>query len=297
LSDEITFILQIALSGVVTGSLYSILALGFVLIYKASDVLNFATGEIMMLGAYFFYTFNGLFNLPFWLSFLLVLIISVLVALFIERLCLRRLIGEPVISIIMVTLGIGVFIKSIIELAWGPLTRSYPAFFSGDLIEIGRIVLSPLNLIIIVFAWITIIILLLFFKFTRLGLEMRGTADRQGIALMLGVNVDWIFALSWAIAVGVASAAGIFFAYSNVLNPHLHMIGIGVLPVVILGGIDSIGGAIVGGIIVGVITNLASAYLGQYMIGIDEMFPYVILLLVLMFRPYGLFGSEEIERV
>ena len=294
---ELTFLLQTVLSGLVVGSLYSMLSLGFVLIYKSSDVLNFATGEIMMLGAYLFYTFNALLHLNFWCSFFLVIILSFVFTLVVERVCLRPLIGEPVISVIMVTLGLGMVIKSIVELAWGPLTHSYPSFFSSDLIKIGDIILSPLDISIMVLSWVVIALFLTFFKFTKLGLEMRGTANKQKTALLIGININVIFFFSWAIAVSVASAAGIFFAYSNILNPHLSMIGLNVLPVVILGGLDSIGGAIVGGIIVGVTTNLVTAYLSQYMIGIDVVVPYVMLLLILMVRPYGLFGAEEIERV
>ena len=178
-------LLQVIVSGLATGGLYGLIALGFVLIYKSSDVLNFTTGEIMMLGAYMFYTFHSLLQLNFWCSLFLVIIFSVMFGLIVERVCLRPLIGEPVISVIMVTLGLGMVIKSVVELAWGPLTHSYPSFFSGDLIEIGEIILSPLDISSIVLSWVIIVLFLAFFKFTKLGLEMRGTANKQKTALLV----------------------------------------------------------------------------------------------------------------
>jgi len=292
------YFMQLCISGLAIGALYSMIALGFVIIYKASDVLNFAHGEITMLGAYIFYSLNALMHLPFIISFAITLIFSFALGLLIEKLLLRKMMGEPIFSIIMVTLGLGLMIRSLIKMFWGAFNRSMPRFFSEEPLLLGDVVLPWAYLAMIISAVGFFVIFLLFFRYSKKGLAMRATANRQDIAYIMGIDVKGIFGISWGIACIVAAVSGCLYAYINLLNAQLYTLGLKVFPAVILGGLDSIGGAIVGGIIIGVLENLAGGYFSHaFGGGLKELAPYIILLLVLMIRPYGLFGTEEIEKL
>lgn len=292
------YLIQLVISGLAVGVLYSLVALGFVVIYKASDILNFAHGEIIMLSAYIFYSSNALMHLPFLLSFAITLSFSFIFGLMIEQVLLRRMIGEPVFSIIMVTLGLGIILRSVIKMFWGAVNRPVPRYFSEDPVLIGNIVLPWAYLIMIIVGVGLFFLFFLFFQYSRKGLAMRATANRQDIAYIMGIDVKGIFALSWGIACLVASVGGILFAYINLVNPQLYHLGLKVFPAVILGGLDSIPGAIIGGCTIGMLENLIGGYFSHALGGgLKEVAPYIVLLIVLMIKPYGLFGSKEIERL
>jgi branched-chain amino acid transport system permease protein len=297
LNEGIIYLLNLVVNGIVVGALYALIALGFVLIYKASGVINLAQGEMVLLGAYIGLMFSTTFNVPFILTLLLTIALSALVGMGIERVVLRPFIGEPVISIIMVTMGLSFLLRSIIHMIWGTDLRSFQGLFQGPPLNLGGVIISQVFLYGFVAAMILLVLLTLFFKFSLLGIAMRATADDEQAALSMGISVKRVLAATWAVAAMVAAVGGIFLGNLAGVNPLLTSYGLKVLPVAILGGLDSIPGAIVGGLIIGILENLAGGYLDSYLTGIKEVVPFVVLVLILLVRPYGLFGKEIIERV
>lgn len=278
------------------GGIYALIALGFVLIYKASKVLNFAQGELVMVGAFSFLAFYSV--LPLWLALLLTIILAGLIGFLIERIVLRPLIGEPILSVIMVTLALSYLMRGIILTLFGPDIKPFPQFISGS-IEFGGIVIPKIYLAGFLISIAVIIIFLIFFKKTILGITMRAVADDQVAAMSLGVSVEKIFAIAWAISAIVATIGGILLG--NIfggINPNLSHIGLKVFAVVILGGLDSIAGAIIGGIIIGICESVIGGMLEPIVGGgFKDVVPLIIMLFIMTFKPYGLFGTERIERV
>ncbi len=292
------FFLQLLVTGLVVGSVYALVALGFVLIYKSSRVINFAQGELVLVGAFICLSLSTTYKVPFLLAFLLTLVIAVLVGLLIERFFLRPMIGESVLSIIMLTIGLSSFLRGLVEVIWGTETRVFPPIFPTKPLNIGGIVLSQVYVWSFVLAILFLGIFTLFFKFTNEGIAMRAAADDEDAALSMGISIKRIYGLAWAIAALVAAVGGIVIGNINGVNISLSMMGLRVFPVVILGGLDSIPGAIVGGLTIGILENLAGGYLDPFFGGgVKEIFPFIILVIVLMIKPYGLFGLERIERV
>ena len=289
-------IIQFFINGVIMGGIYALIALGFVLIYKASKVLNFAQGELVMVGAFSFLAFYSV--LPLWLALLLTIILAGLIGFLIERIVLRPLIGEPILSVIMVTLALSYLMRGIILTLFGPDIKPFPQFISGS-IEFGGIVIPKIYLAGFLISIAVIIIFLIFFKKTILGITMRAVADDQVAAMSLGVSVEKIFAIAWAISAIVATIGGILLG--NIfggINPNLSHIGLKVFAVVILGGLDSIAGAIIGGIIIGICESVIGGMLEPIVGGgFKDVIPLIIMLFIMTFKPYGLFGTERIERV
>jgi branched-chain amino acid transport system permease protein len=290
--------LQLAIQGLAIGSVYSLVALGFVLIYKSSSVINFAQGELLMVGAYVCLALNVTAQMPFWAAFLATLLFMAALALLTERLVLRPMIGEPVISIIMVTIGLSAVFKSVVTAAWGTDIRVFPPIFPSVPISWGNVKVDQLYIFTFAASMGLLVLLALFFKYSRMGIAMRATADSQTVALSMGISVKRIFALSWAIAAVVSAVGGVLIGQINGINTSLSGVGLKVFPAVILGGLDSIPGAVLGGLIIGVMENLAGGYLDSYFGGgVKEVAPFVALVVILMVRPYGLFGTKEIEKV
>ena len=290
--------LQLIASGITVGGIYALIALGFVLIYKATSIINFATGEFMMVGAYFCLTLLIHPQFPFLLCFFLTLGFAVLLGILAERLVLRPLIGEPIISVIMVTIGLSSILKGLVQVIWGPEEKGFPSVFPQTLLKIGPVVISPNYLWGFLIAILCVVIFAAFFKYSRSGVAMRATACDQQVALSMGISVKKILALSWSLGAMAAAIGGMVIGSIAGINLQLGLIGLKIIPVVILGGLDSIGGAIVGGFIMGILENLAGGYLGSVFGGaIKEVAPFVVLVLILMVRPYGLFGKVKIERV
>lgn len=292
-----SYLLNILVNGVVVGALYALIALGFVLIYKASGVINLAQGELVLLGAYIGVMLATELNVPFLLALLLSIGISALVGIGIERVVLRPFIGEPVISVIMVTMGLSFILRALIQFIWGTDLRSFTGVFSDTPIHLGPVVLSEVFLYGFVAALVLLVVLSLFFKYSLLGIAMRAAADDEQAALSMGISVKRVLAATWAVATMVAAVGGIFLGSIAGVNPLLTSYGLKVLPVAILGGLDSIPGAIVGGFIIGILENLAGGYLDPIWPGIKEVAPFAVLILILLIKPYGLFGKEIIERV
>ena len=290
--------LQLILGGLAVGSIYALIALGFVLIYKATGVINFAQGELMMLGAYFCFTLITRYHIPFIPAFLITLAFSVILATLVEFLVLRPMVGEPIFSVVMVTIGLAIFLRSLVGIFWGHEEYKFPGFVSEQSIVLGGIRIAPEHIWTIITALVFLGLFGLFFKFTRIGIGMRATSEDQDVAFLMGISVRKIFALSWIIAAIVASVAGVFFANMYLIYSSMNFIGIRAFPAAVLGGMDSVAGAVIGGLIIGVIENLAGGYLDTLLGGgIKEITAFVVLIIILMVKPYGLFGTEEIERV
>lgn len=286
--------IQLTVSGLANGMVYALVALGFVIIYKASDVINFAQGELLLFGAYLAFAFIAQFGLPWTLGVLLTLVVAVALGVLVERLVLRPLIGEPIISMIMATIGLSSVLKGIVNAIWTPVPRPFPEFIPRSDVYIGPAVVGADRLVAIGIAVFLLLIFTLFFRYTREGIAMRAIADDQQAALSMGISVKRVFAIAWAIAAVTAAVGGIILANIVGVSGNISIIGLRVFPVVILGGLDSIPGAIIGGAFIGLLEAYTGGYIGQ---GLELVVPFVVLMLVLMVKPYGLFGKEIIERV
>ncbi len=296
-----SYFLQLVVSGVVVGSIYALSALGFVLIYKSSRVLNIAHGQIIASGAFITYALTVWAGIPIYLSFLLSLIITFFLAMGVERVFLRRLIGEPIISVIMVTIGLMSIIDGLVYLTpFGTENFSFPEFLPAQPLSFYGVSISWTQLVGVIITAIMIGGFSWFFTKSTLGISMRAVSDDQLASMSVGISIPRVFGLAWATAGLSAAAAGSIIGNITGLNfDTLHAFGIAVFPVVILGGLDSIVGAVVAGIIMGLIQQFAAGYLdGNWGLnGTANVLPYIILLIILLFKPHGLFGTHEIERV
>jgi branched-chain amino acid transport system permease protein len=289
---------QVLITGVATGGVYGLIALGYVLIYKATSILNLATGSFMTLGAFVCLTILAGSGAPFWIAFLGTLAFAFVLGIAIERLILRQLIGEPIISVIMVTIGLAFMVQGFTHLIWSPDYRSFPQIFPPEPLDLNFAVVPSGLLWGFIFALIGTIFFIVIFKFTRTGVAMRATANDQQAALSMGISVRWVFALSWSFGAIAAVIGGIVIGNISGISIYMGDIGLKVLAVIILGGLDSIGGAVLGGLIVGILENLTGIYIDPLVGGgAKAVAPFFILVIILMIRPYGLFGKEIIERV
>lgn len=286
--------LQLTMTGLTNGAVFALVALGFVLIYKSSDVINFAQGEFLLVGAYLIYALVAEFGLPWSLGILITLGLAVLLGVLVERLVLRPLIGEPVISVIMVTIGISSLLRAIVNAIWGTYGRAFPAFIPSTNVYIFNAVVPADRLIAIALGVLLLGAFTLFFRYSADGIAMRATADDQQAALSMGISVKHIFAVAWSISAATAAVAGALVANIVGVSGDVSRIGLRVFPVVILGGLDSVPGAVIGGVIIGLLEAYTGGYIGA---GLSPVLPFIALILILMVRPYGLFGEERIERV
>jgi branched-chain amino acid transport system permease protein len=290
--------IQQLVNGIALGCVYGLIALGFVLIYKATEVVNFAQGELLMLGGFFAFTFITLMGLNYWLGFLLAVICMALLGSTIERVVVRPILGYPQFSIVMATIGLGFFARSVAGMIWGtddlqidtPFSRSV----TENVVRIGSLVVADDKISIIVATVLLCVVLYLFFSRTRMGIAMQATSQNMLAAYYMGIPVKRVFSLIWAISAAVACFAGILLAPSTLIHTNVGFIGLKAFPAAVLGGFGSIPGALVGGIIIGVIEQLAGFYLPQ---GFKDVAAYIVLLLVLWFKPDGLFGMKMRKKV
>jgi branched-chain amino acid transport system permease protein len=296
--------LQLIVTGVMLGSIFALVSLGWVLIYKCSGVLNLAMGELTMIGGYvclaFYQTFVTMMpvNYAFMLALIGTIIIGLILGLLTERIFLRKMIGEPVLAVIMVTVGLSFFFKGLVFMIWDTDTQVFlPRIFSIEPIVIWGITVGAVYLWSFIAAMILMVIFICFFKYTRWGLSMQACADDEMAALSLGVSAKFVYALAWAIAFMAAGVGGTLLGNINGLNYSVSSLGLLVLPAVVLGGLNSVPGAIVGGITIGILQNLAGGYGEAYIPGSKEVAPFVFMVIFLLFKPYGLWGWERIERV
>ncbi len=294
-----TLFLQLLINGVIVGMLYGVVAMCFVLIYKSTQVVNFAQGEFVVLGAWVCLALVLNAGLPFWLAFLFTLVFMTLFGIIVQLVLLRPLVGEPVISVIMATIGLSIFMQASMNWIFGNSAVRFPDVFGTGSVSIGGLNVETAYLMSLVLSLLIMGAFFYFFKFSRWGLAMRATAYNQQVAQSLGVSVGKVFAMAWAISAVVSGVAGIVIGLVSAVSNSLAVIGIKVFPAVIVGGLDSIVGAIVGGLIIGVLENMAEFVDGQYL-HVGNMYavaPFYVLIIILMIRPYGLFGTPDIERI
>lgn len=294
-------LLQVLVNGVALAAIYAMVALGFVIIFKSTQVVNFAQPALLMLGAYWVVYFATVWNFSFWIAIGIAMVLSALTGIVVERLFLRPMVGKPIFSVAIMTIGINTVITIVALDLLGVEIRQIGDPWGLDTIHIGSIVIAQRQLAGIITAAILVVILLAFFKYSRVGLAMRATAFDQEVALTQGVSVSTVFALSWAIAAVLAMFGGVFIGAGFGLDRSAGVIALKALPVVVVGGLDSITGAIVGALIIAVTEVFTSAYQPVYaeFLGrnFSQVVPYLVMFIVLLVRPYGLFGTKEIERV
>ena len=280
--------------GLADGAILALAALGFVLIYKATGVINFAQGEFLLVGAYMFYTAFVVFNLPLIAAALFGVVVATIIGVLVERLILRPMVGENPISIIMVTIGLSMFLKAVVQAFYGTTPKSQPAILPRSSVEIFGAMIPLNRLSAILVAAVVLTAFTIFFRKSRHGIAMRAVADDQQAAMTMGISVRRIFAMAWALAAVSALIAGVLLGDISAVDQNIASFGLLVFPVVILGGLDSVPGTIVGGLTIGLLHQFTSGYLDS---GLANVVPYIALVLILLVRPYGIFGEPRIERV
>jgi branched-chain amino acid transport system permease protein len=288
------FLALLVATGLVSGATYGLIAMGFALIYKSTGVVNFAQGELVMLTAYVSFSLANTLGLSLVPLLMVTIPISMAIGLALERLIIRPMLGEPVFSIVMATVGLAVILRGIVVLIWGSEPLNFPAGLPTTVVSVAGVPFYPAQLFLLGALALVTLGAWLFLRFTRLGMAMRAVAANETAALLMGISVDRIHAAAWMLSAAIAAVAGVLFAVNFKLAPDLWFQGLKSFPAVILGGLDSVIGAALAGLIIGVIENLAQGYMGE---GLREIAGFVVIIIVLMVRPYGLFGSADIERV
>ena len=295
---EWQFTLLLLSNGVLIGLMYSLIALGFVLVYKATDAVNFAQGEFVMISGFVVVGGLTVLGVPLWLSIAAAVIGMVAFGFVLERVMLRKLIGRPVIAVVMATIGLASILRGVGPYVIFQGTRPLPLPLRDEPFILGPLFVPPIQLVgagvslafLAGFGW--------FFLKSRKGIAMRAVADNQQVAMAMGIDVERYFGLAWAMTGIVSALGGILWGNMLGVDINLALVGFKVFPVVILGGLDSIPGAIIGGLIVGIVENMAAGYIDPYVGGGTKDFaPYVLMIVALMIRPYGIFGKRIIERV
>jgi branched-chain amino acid transport system permease protein len=295
---EWQFTLVLLTNGVMIGLMYALIALGFVLIYKATDAINFAQGEFVMFAAFIAASAANAAGLSFWASAGLAILGMVVLGFGLERVVLRPMIGRPVIAVVMATIGLAAVLRGGAVLAFGAGVQAIEMPIPDEPINLGLVLLSPVQLTGAAVSIVFLAVFTWFFLKSRVGIAMRAVADGQQVAMAVGIDVRRYFALAWAMAGIVSALGGVVWGAMLGVDNQLALVGLKVFPVVILGGLDSVLGAVVGGLVVGVVENVAAGYLDPVVGGGTKDFaPYVLMILALMIRPEGLFGRRRIERV
>ncbi|MBC8458489.1 MAG: branched-chain amino acid ABC transporter permease [Deltaproteobacteria bacterium] len=289
------FFLQLLANGISLGFLYALSALGFVMIFKSSNVLNFAHGALMTIGAFLFLALSAWAGLPIILAFALTLAGSFTLGFLLEKFFLRPLIKKTIIYVIMLTLGLALMFRGLLTFIFGGDIHSYPKFLPETLsLKWGGIEISAVYVAAFIIGAVSLILFGLFYKYSSQGIYMRSVADNKPAALSIGVHIRRGFALSWAIAALVCAISGVLFGIINGVSVNaLNSIGFKMLPIVILGGLGSIRGAILGGVTIGLLETFTGAYIS---LSLQEIMPYIVLVFILMVKPYGLFGLVETKR-
>ena len=296
--ESVGFFLLLLSNGVLIGLMYSLIALGFVLVYKATDAVNFAQGEFVMIGGLVVALSLISAGVPLWLAALFGVIGMIAFGFALERVVLRKLIGRPVIAVVMATIGLASILRGVGPTFFGAGTKNLPLPISDEPFVLGPLFIPPIQ---VLGAGVSLVFLAgfgWFFLKSRKGIAMRAVADNQQVAMAMGINVERYFGLAWAMTGIVSALGGIVWGNLLGVDVNLSLVGFKVFPVVILGGLDSIPGAIVGGLIVGIVENVAAGYVDPVVGGGTKDFaPYVLMIIALMFRPYGIFGKKIIERI
>ncbi|HET6306241.1 MAG TPA: branched-chain amino acid ABC transporter permease [Rhodopila sp.] len=292
--EDAARILQLIVNGAASGCIYGLIALGFVLIYKATEMVNFAQGDIMMLGGFVAFSLIAQYHLPYWLGAILAITITGAFGYALDALVLRRVIGQPQFAVVMLTLGLGFIFRAVAGITWGYDSVGFDTPFTNKTIRIGGLVLGQDNLSIIVGTILLCLLLYLFFSKTRVGVAMQAASQNQLAAYYMGIPVRTIFSLIWAISAGVACLAGILLSPVSMIDVNMGFLGIKAFAAAVIGGFGSIPGALIGGVIVGVVEQFAGYELPA---GFQEVTANVVLLLTLFIRPQGLFAEGMGKRV
>jgi len=295
-----TFLLQLVVTGFGLGMVYALIAIGFVIILKSSKAFNIAQGHFVMIGGYLGFTFLVTFHLPVWASLIAAVAVAAIMGLLIERFTLRPLVGQSVLAIIMMTIALGTVLDGIATLVWGGEYKAYHGVLPTLNLKVGEFSVPPETLIGIIVSIIVVLMLMMLFRYTKTGLAMRATAEDEQVVQSVGIKVTTIYAISWVIACVVGVISGILLGGVSGVSTALAGAGMRAFAVVLLGGIDSIGGAIIAGIILGILENIAAGYLDPLLPsggGLANVFPFIVIIIVLIFRPHGLFGLTRIERI
>jgi branched-chain amino acid transport system permease protein len=288
-----TFI-QLTVTGLSSGAILALAALGFVLIYKASEVINFAQGQFLLIGAYVVWALNVDAGVHWALAVAGAIGVAIVLGLAVERLILRPLVGEPTISVIMVTIGLAQVLGALVQIIWGTHPHAFPGFIPDDTVDIAGARVGENRIWAVGLVALALVAFAVFFQRSRHGIAMRAVADDQQAALTMGISVRRTFALAWALAGVTAVVGGMLVANLIGVSGEVSNVGLLVFPVVIVGGLDSVPGAVVGGAIIGLLTAYTGGYIGE---GLDAVIPYFALVAILLVKPYGLFGQVRIERV
>jgi branched-chain amino acid transport system permease protein len=286
--------LQVLITGLGQGCLYGLIALGFVLIYKASEIVNFAQGDLLMLGAFFAVTYMGILGLPFWIAFLLTIFSMAVFGYLLDMLVIRSMIGESQLSVIILTISIGFILRSVAGGIWGSDILSLETPYSGEMAEIAGLVIGQEYLVVIAGTIVLSLRLYLFFRFSSLGIAMQAASQNQLAAYYMGIPVKRVFSLIWAISALVAAVAGTLMAPISLVSPQMGFLGIKAFAAAVIGGFGSLPGALIGGLIIGSSEQLAGTYLPT---GFQEITAYLIMFLVLTIRPQGLFAQVQQKKV
>jgi branched-chain amino acid transport system permease protein len=291
--------IQLLANGLIVGAVYGVVAMSFVLIYKATKVVNFAQGEFLLIGAWCCWWLLTRYQLPFYLGMPLTLVFMVIFGVALQVCVLRPMIGEPIISVIMVTIGLSTVFQAALKWAFGTNLQPFPPIFITQVVSILGLQIQPVYLMSLAVSLALMSAMAWFFHATKYGLAMRATAFDQQVAQSLGISVKSVFAIAWAISAIVSAVAGVVVAVVNGVSAGLSAYGIKVFPAVILGGLDSIAGAVLGGVAIGLLENVAHFVDSQYLHwgNLYEIAPFYVLIIILMIRPYGLFGTKDIDRV
>jgi branched-chain amino acid transport system permease protein len=294
-----TFFLQLVVTGLAQGMVYALIAIGFVIILKCSEVFNIAQGHFVLMGGYLGYTFLVPLGLPIWAALLLAIATAAVMGVAIERLMLRPLVGQPVLAVVMMTIALSTVLGGLATLIWGAEYKTYHGLLPTLNLTVGAVSIPSESLIGLIVSVVCVALLMLLFRYTKIGLAMRAIAEDLQVVQSVGVKVTTVYAVSWIIASVVGVIGGILLGGVSGVNMDLANIGLKAFAVVLLGGVDSIGGSILAGVILGMLENVAAGYLDPLLPGggLAQVFPFFIMIVVLIFRPYGLFGLARIERV
>jgi branched-chain amino acid transport system permease protein len=285
----------LTVTGLANGAILALAALGFVLIYKATEVINFAQGQFLVIGAFVVFNANVTWGLPWPVAMLIGIVAGILLGIIVERVILRRLVGESNLAVIMVTIALDAALFGIVLMTWGAEPKPPPAFVPHSRVHLFGVLVSADRIVAVAVAAVVFVAVALFFSRSRHGVAMRAVADDQQAAMVQGISVNRVFAFAWALAGAAGAVGGVLLASVNgSTSLDLEFFAVLVFPVVILGGLDSVFGTVVGGVIIGLLVEYTKSYMS---VNASQMLPFVVLVAILIVKPYGLFGQVRIERV
>ena len=285
---------QYVIGGLAIGSVYGLVALGFVLIFKSTDVFNFAQGDLLMVGGFLLFTALGTFALPMVPAILLVLTIAAVIGVLLQLIVIRPMLGKPLLTVVMVTIALSLIIRSVVQIVYGPQERTLPTTLPNESLAFLGLRVSTLDLLVMGVTALCVLAFVLFFRLSKIGLQMRATAENVEASVLSGIDANRVFLVAFGIGTATAALGGVLMGNLQVVSPQLSALGLLAFPAAVIGGLTSIPGAMVGGLIIGVVQQLAVGYISGQSANVAV---YGLLMAVLLLRPYGIFGRPTVERV